>query len=686
MSSPRSSSPASSLPNMPAWKLSPASSMPLTPRASPLRRALHHAIPAASSLPSSPMTNTYPTPKTHIVITNPDGSVFEGDFTYSRPGTRTHSPYPNPHDANTLPAADFASSLAAALTVTSQAGMNVSSGNLSGSVPVITVVAQDRNNTEEDTDPNGETLAGLLSTALRPTTDQPTHQPLPFIHSVDDNNNDNAPLLPLSIQDVKPPAQPTPSLFRRAISPVTATASYIYRNPGSSVLAVAASAPTALNALTAHPADIGAKWWNEMSTLNQAHAITNGISSLTINTVMNAQFMPEAVKKASEVKHTFRSSADFIDNTLAIILAIGGAFVSAVIAYNAFLWLPLGVALAFVPAALSFIITLAQRYDGIKSIFRRIRNWFDKDVKTQLELVRDLKHIHPAHKEKIEAEFNTAKNDLLKKHKDISQPFTHEEYEQLMSDMAFILSNQNISTINALITETSSLEWMLDNAAFCFDVLFALLVIAPPALLTFADKGYQGVNLIANLITHANLPNMNILLKCLIAADPGIASALLYANSALNFRAILLDTLYHLYQYPKMIPFGLLLLAMNVFASESMLNVALGVVNNPDNLTGLKPDTPISIADSRGMQVGALVVNLGSSSKKACPFPLPAARDVTIKQVADYFSQPNEHRICNKTGVSVRSSRFFQQKTLEAKQRAETEIHTAQTAPTMTFV
>src|SRR3990167_8432731 len=156
MSSPRtpSPSPASSLPNMSGWKLSPANSQSHTPHASPLRRAIyqHHLPP--SSLSSSPA------PKTHIVITNEDGSIFEGDFTYSRPGTLPHTPHDpnsslihlytgNPHAADSSSHAAFLTSVAAILAATAAAQPETTHLNI-------------------NTDSDGEQFAGLLSTALRP--------------------------------------------------------------------------------------------------------------------------------------------------------------------------------------------------------------------------------------------------------------------------------------------------------------------------------------------------------------------------------------------------------------------------------------------------------------------------------------------------------------------------------------
>jgi hypothetical protein len=250
------------------------------------------------------------------------------------------------------------------------------------------------------------------------------------------------------------------------------------------------------------------------------------------------------------------------------------------------------------------------------------------------------------------------------------KPLTDHEREQLLIELSTILSRMKQGHPD-LIKDTSTLEYITRYTGTLFDMVFAILIIAPPSFLTHMQKGFDGFNTISKLTTHHPFPLLDnaalgVFAKC-AGAIPGLASALLYANSALDMRTILVDLTKHLYQNPRSIPFAITLLIANGFASGGMQNVAMGVAANPDNLAHLTPGTPISDIYIAAQTLGGGVVNSNASIKKAFLSAQAAAADVTVKDMADYATRTNERVISHATGEKLRGhSLFTARRTAEA--------------------
>lgn len=614
-------------------------SLPPSGASTPLPAQLRSQLAATTSYDGCMVSQS---PVHHFRLTLPDGSIAEGTIT--APGTAAPTLQPP--------------SLAA------------SSDNL----------------------PNHSLPAALVAAALDDLASRPDQSNLPFIHvtSPDDDSDDREPLIAAEagharyvnlgeINDTPEtrldrhgnPIQSWQALISQKgaafVNSTLQTGRYIITHPFSLGLSIVTASPTALNALASpsgkSPGDLNAQWWPEMSNLQRAHSIASGTSGLLINTIMSALFLPTALETfRRNIGHVFDSLEDFLDNTFAIILAIGGALAAAAIGYSAFLFLPFGAVTAIIPALLAFGVTLAQRYVGIKNIFRRFRNLFNKDAKTQTELADIAKHVKHAHLEEIDARLKVALASILASPgRSQDQPLTEQDYEKLMVELASILHTLKEAHPD-LINDKTSLEYLHQYIGIVFDITFAALVIFPPSFLVHMQKGFDGVNTIAKLATQNPLPNMSTLLKCLIGLDPALASGLLYANQALNLRSTLIDTVFYLYQHPTSIPQALVLLTANYFASEGMKNVANGLVANPDNLFGLKPESIPSQLLVSGTQAGGAVVNTTATLAKAFQKPMPVAKDVGLKDVIEYAEDIQRYVICRDTGRSLRQDLSIFQK------------------------
>lgn len=442
-------------------------------------------------------------------------------------------------------------------------------------------------------------------------------------------------------------------VYNYTVKPVVNTALYAWHHPFIAGAAAVTAATPALTAL-ANPAGItpdklGADWWNNMNTLKRLHSLTNCGSSFTINAIMNAAFLTsfwdELVKSIGK---TFDSTGDFLDNGLSIVFAAGGAIAQAAIAYNAFLWLPAGVATASVPALISFSITLASRYLGVKGIFRQLHHMFNEDAKTQAEFADALDHIDESYLEQLHHEFNNLvaslperrdtrrteiQAELLKssdqlpdkKRKELEKelnaiadgaPVTKDEFEYIEKEIARSMTNL-IQDHPDLIKDKTCLEYLGKYSFTFFKLSFAFFLIGAPYFLTFMQKGFDGVNTLSKFAGN-DLVTMNAWVRRLIGFIPGLASGMMAFNQATQVWDTLVLFLKHLYAKPGDIPFAIPVTAAIGFAASSPQNVALGVLKNPDNITGFhNGNTAGTTYEVLNALAGGGVVNGNISIKRA---------------------------------------------------------------------
>jgi hypothetical protein len=191
---------------------------------------------------------------------------------------------------------------------------------------------------------------------------------------------------------------------------ITNTAKYAWNNPlkaglnvmgyaGGAALAGFSSLPTAGNALTSLLGKMSIaqyfKAFPSLSYLQQGLSIVNAISSWVVNTFLNIYFLSNAWNK-------IKSGKDWFINLAASPFALCAAIAMAAITYFSGLGLPLAYLTAGIPAAVTFVVSLASRYIGVRDIFKTIKNWFSEDARRQADFGDALNHINEKYHDKVE--------------------------------------------------------------------------------------------------------------------------------------------------------------------------------------------------------------------------------------------------------------------------------------------
>lgn len=417
------------------------------------------------------------------------------------------------------------------------------------------------------------------------------------------------------------------------------------KSPITTLLAAATAAPPALNALSnpsgKTPDQIGQTWWDEMSNLTRVHSVVNTASSFSINFIMNSFFIPTAWNKfRTSIVHMFDSPQQFLDNLFSIVLGLGGAVAAGAIAYNAFLWLPYGAYIAGVPAALSFTVTLASRYLGIKNIFKRIHNIFSKDAKNQSEFAEAIEHINEEYLDELQAKLDTILAEMFQA-KATDKPLNAEEFETLTVRFTQAL-NELADAHPDLVKETTSCEYAAKYAGILFDISLGLLIAGGPIFFTFMQKGYDGVKILAGFAGN-DIETIDVWFKRLIGLIPGLASFLFYTDYGTKIRGIMTDLAKHLYENPRDIPFALAALVANGFSASGPQNVAAGVVKNENNIAFMEQGTPLASTYVILNAIGGGIINGGSSLNRAFLSTQKDAIHLDEKDLAKYLSKVDDH-------------------------------------------
>lgn len=423
---------------------------------------------------------------------------------------------------------------------------------------------------------------------------------------------------------------------------------YVWEHPVITGLSIITAAPSALNALAKDPSKIGKEWWDKMPALMRAEAIFYSSASLGINAVMNAFFLPSAWEKLTlSVKSAVTSPAKFIKALVELGFGLGGALAAAAIAYNAFLWMPIGHITAAAPAFISFAVTLASRYIGVKNIFIRVHNFFSKDARAQAETADLLKHINPEHLLEINNILNQVMDKMNtpsdEKHRiqDPTLPLTKEDLDHIARKFVKRLTDFAKAHPDFVHEKTTS-EYAAEYAGVIFDLTFASFILGIPSLLTFTQKGYDGVATIAKF-AGTDLSDINIWYKRLIGVVPGLASSALYLDSGTKIRTTLTELAKYLYQHPEKIPAALITLSANGLASFSPKNLAEGIANNPNNIIELSPGIPLSTAYIITNAIAGTLVNTNASVTKAfLQNENKTAHDMTLPDLTTHLAKVNE--------------------------------------------
>lgn len=417
------------------------------------------------------------------------------------------------------------------------------------------------------------------------------------------------------------------------------------KQPITTILAASTAAPPALNALSnpsgKTPDQIGQTWWDEMSNLTRVHSVVNTASSFSINFVMNSFFIPTAWNKfRTSIVHIFDNPQQFFDNVFSIVLGLGGAVAAGAIAYNAFLWLPYGAYVAGVPAGLSFIVTLASRYLGIKNIFKRIHNIFSKDAKNQSEFAEAIEHIKEDYLDELQVKLDDILADMFKA-KATDKPLTPEEFEALTVRFTQAL-NELADAHPDLVKDKTTCEYIAKYTRILFDISLGLFIAGGPIFLTYMQKGFDGVKILAGFAGN-DIDTMDVWLKRLIGLIPGTASFLFYTDYGTKISGIMTDLIKHLYENPRDIPFALAALVANGFSASGPQNVAAGVVKNENNIAFMEQGTPLASTYVILNAIGGGIINSGSSLNKAFLSTQKDAIHLDEKDLAKYLSKVDDH-------------------------------------------
>jgi hypothetical protein len=523
-----------------------------------------------------------------------------------------------------------------------------------------------------------------------------------FVIIADNSNGEDIPLLPGRERQVActwSSGTIAAYTYRYTVKPVINMALYFREHPYVSIGALLTAATPAVTAL-ANPAHIsadklGADWWKSMSFKVRLHSVTNCFSSLTVNTLINAYFLPTFwTEFTKNIKHTFDGPGEFFDNSLAAFLALGGATAQMAIAYNAWLWLPFGLATAAIPATISFSVTLASRYLGVKNILRQIHHMFHDDAKAQAEFSDALEHVDEKYLNDLQAKYaditgslpsrriearrriaaeiqakadarggkaedtplnDKEKHELTEKLKPFAAnaPLSQDEYEYIEKEIAKAMSAL-LSDHPDLIKDKTAMEYLTKYSLVFFKLSFAFFLVGAPYFLTFMQKGFDGVNTLSKF-AGKDLVGLNEWIRRTIGVVPGLASGGMAFNSAYRIADTAWRHAVHLYHHPSDIPGTGAIGLMNFFAASGPANVAAGVAANKDNVIGIHTNDDL---DSTFVMLNGLAggtVNTNASINTLYPPEKPKPQTVTLDEVKKHVANVDAHLVHRNTADKFRN-------------------------------
>lgn len=447
------------------------------------------------------------------------------------------------------------------------------------------------------------------------------------------------------------------------VEPAQAAASKWTKHILNYLFAALAAAPSAINALAGpsgqSPEKIGTEWWSAMSAFTKVYSLASGVSSMAINIFMNALFLPVCLQKLSASLKDMRNGWQYIAlGVSGLILAFGAGIAAGALSWNSFLWLPLS-ALASIPTITGFAITAAARFISIKTIFSRIGNIFNANARLQKELAVKLEHINDQYLGEVNVKTKHIINQLFPDKQD--QPLTDEEYESVIVQLARqldALETTLTSEGNSLFNNATTTKAVIKYAGLICDILIALTTLSP-AYAAFTQKGFDGVNILSKITSGHTLDDLQTGAKAAIGLVPGVASGIFYANAGFDFRSTMTDLIRHLYHNPASIPAAIALLAANGLASNSMTNVAQGIIDKPDNIFAFDHG-PYGNAFKATLTIGGAVVNTKASTTKVfLSPPAPNAEDITFADITKQMRNTDDHRISTETVNQLRTLGLF---------------------------
>jgi len=176
--------------------------------------------------------------------------------------------------------------------------------------------------------------------------------------------------------------------------------------------------------------------------------------------------------------------------------------------------------------------------------------------------------------------------------------------------------------------------------------------------MTYAQKGFDGVNIISKLSAGKSLDEISDIYKHLIGAIPGLAGGMFYGNAGLSLRTTMTEAVSKLYNKPELIPQALTLFVTNGLASNSMTNIGQNVIKNKHNMFHLT-EGPKGLAYVAMITVGGSCVNMNTTfTKTFLTEKDPLASDLTIGTLRKRLEDP-DHLISSDAMQQIRQFGLF---------------------------
>ncbi len=388
---------------------------------------------------------------------------------------------------------------------------------------------------------------------------------------------------------------------------------------GIGIVSIAAALPTALNAAGGDdftPGEAKTKW-PLLSKVAKALAITRGVSSLSINTILNFIYLPIATNQLINGFKNIKSQP--LRLTLALLAGIATALASYALGMAAFQSLG-GNVIATLFAGLNTGISFAQNFAGTYSIIAYFINKLDITSKIQLKGINKLRSINKLPKRQqidllasLQAELDSIWNE-----KTYTQANEHEK-RILLSNALFALNKHLLEKEKTFFLGDYE-NYVTKNAGLIFDIIFTVAV-SIPTLLTFTQTGYDAFRTLESLTTDAHkIENLTPALKILTGLPTGLASVAFTALQAFLLRSTAVEIVHKMAREPKQIPLELLKIlplgVLNYFASSSMANVGRQIAeNNILHIPG--PNTPLGKTFIYTNQIAGATTNVNATIGQA---------------------------------------------------------------------
>ena len=386
-------------------------------------------------------------------------------------------------------------------------------------------------------------------------------------------------------------------LYNRVVKPIGKGLYHFVRHPIAGILAVATSAPNAVNAIlgttNTPPENASFSWWYGLTGGEKTHAIFNGFASFLLNIIMNINFLSSTWIGLKEAYATCcRSIKSFAGNLGLIFISMIASITVGAIGYNAFLWLPAGTVTASIPAALSFVITFATGYVTLRNFVKKIKHARDEDVRFQNDLKDRLQRIKVEYLQDV----NEFLRDQHTKEKLTQYYQTTDENEKStlaleLQDTLTKLFEQKLTELSntcaQIIRDKSSTEVAKEYAGFVFDLVVAAMMIAP-TFMTLTENAFFGISFLSG----RKLDHLAKGAKIAIAALPGLLSALYYGLMGYDFRRTMVEFVQQLYHHPSELPGALAFLTLNGLSSSGFQDLSATIIAH-DNIFSI-PDITTS--------------------------------------------------------------------------------------------